>query len=370
MLNTPNENVIKKKIENINSNKITLITYRIPENPLFKPAEEIFLHHVMDKLGMTYDIIEYEGLEVNNFFGKLPVIYYNGKIIIQKNIFNFIKDFVFHNQYNTNISNSNSSSLTQFKEFENYINLLLFTLKEGLSQANDYYYYLKMKEKIEKSKNKKLFSSIRTYLFSRREYENINNYYLNTFPQIGDLNNIYLPIESKLYEVIKDSFSRIHFLMGKEFADRNQNLFIKLLIFSFLKEDKVLFTKVKRPVIENLKYDEDKMLSNIGAYFKSVEDGVVKNTDIKFIIHGVSGIVQSAGTKNYETSQSLTEKLTQEQIKKYSISFNPKPVKKVEDIQEFQARTNFYHQIFSVGIFGAFALIIFYMTMRKNKNQI
>lgn len=366
MFITQDEKVIKKNMENINSNKITLITYRLSENPLFKPAEEIFLHHVMEKLGMNYDIIEYDGLEVNNFFGKLPVIYYNGNIIIEKNIFNFIKDFVFHNNLSLNSPNNNQSSLPQFKEFENYFNLLLFTLKEGLSQANYYYYYLKMKEKIEKSKNKKLFSSIRTYLFSRIEYENINNYLLNTFSQIGNLKNIYLPLESKLYEIIKDSFSKINFLITKEFADRNQSLFIKLLFFSFLKEDKVLFTKVKRPVIENLKYEEDKMLSNIGAYFKSLEDGVVKNTDIKFIFPGVSGNAQSSNMKKLEINQSLTQVLTQEKIKKYSISFNPKPIKKIEDIQEFQSRTNFYHQIFSIGIFGAFALIIFYMTTRKN----
>ena len=138
--------------------------------------------------------------------------------------------------------------------------------------------------------------------------------------------------------------------MSKEFSDRNQNLLIKLLIFAFLKEDKILFSKIKRPVIENLKYEEDKMLSNIGAYYKGVEDGVIKNTDIKF------------NFKNLESGN-----LSHEDLKKYSISFNPKPVKKIEDIQEFQARINFYHQLFSVGIFAGFALIIFYMTLRKEK---
>jgi hypothetical protein len=337
-MTSAHENVIPKTIKE--NKKIILVTYRLPENPLFKPAEEIFLHDVMEKMGLTYDIIEYDGLEVNNFFGKLPVIYFNGKVILHKNIFSFVKDYLF------NGNNTNES----FKDFENHFNLLMFTLKEGLSQANEYYYYLKMKEKIEKSKNKKLFTSIRSYFFSKREYESVNNYLLNAFPQIANLNNIYLPVESKIYEIIKDSFSKINLLMSKEFSDRNQNLFMKLLIFAFLKEDKILFTKIKRPVIENLKYEEDKMLSNIGAYYKGVEDGVIKNTDVKF------------NFKNLDSGN-----LSHEDLKKYSISFNPKPVKKIEDIQEFQARTNYYHQFFSVGIFAGFALIIFYMTVRKEK---
>ena len=136
-------------------------------------------------------------------------------------------------------------------------------------------------------------------------------------------------------------------------------MFFKLIIYSFLKEDKVLFSKVKRPLIENLKYDEDKMFASIGAYYKGVEDGVIKNTDVKFINVNVNNIL---GSNN---NQELLEL-----YKKLSISFNPKSTystKKVEDIQEYQVRTNFYHQIFSIGIFCSFAGIIYYFTMRKNK---
>ena len=195
MSNNSNNTTIYK------DNKIILITNRLIENPLYKPAEEILLHHVLEKLGMTYEKIEYEGKEVNNFFGKLPVVYYNGRIITHKNLIMFIKSLIFGTVINT--------------EYDGIIENALFILKEGLSQANEYYYYLKLKEKIEKSKNKKMFSSIKSYLYQRSDYESINNYLINTFPGVSNLSNVYLPLESKLYDLIKDSFTKINFIHMK-----------------------------------------------------------------------------------------------------------------------------------------------------------
>lgn len=108
--------------------------------------------------------------------------------------------------------------------------------------------------------------------------------------------------------------AKVNILITKEFSDKNQNLFIKLLIFSFLKEDKVLFTKVKRPLIENLKYEEDKMFENIGTYYKNVEDTIIKNQDVKF-----------------------TNRKNKSEKMKYLFSFyNPRSrTNRVESIQEF-----------------------------------
>jgi len=138
---------------------------------------------------------------------------------------------------------------------------------------------------------------------------------------------------------------KVNSLITKEFLDKNQNLFIKLLIFSFLKEDKVLFTKVKRPLIENLKYEEDKMFESIGTYYKNVEETIVKNQNIKF-------------TSNRNSKS--------EKIKNLFTFYNPKSKShKVEGIQEFQAKSNFYHQIISIGIFCGFTFVLFYLTMKK-----
>lgn len=166
-----------------NINKIILITQRLEENPLYKPAEEIFLHSVLEKFGLTYERIENYSSEVCNFYGKLPVIYYNGKVIMNNHFVSFVKYLVFGDNLDA--------------DFEKYIEYIIFTMKESLSNANEFYIYLKSKEKIEKStKNKKLFSSIKSYFYRKNNYELLNNNLIHSYYQISNLKNIYSNLDT------------------------------------------------------------------------------------------------------------------------------------------------------------------------------
>jgi hypothetical protein len=346
------KNVIKNSSNNKSTtltNKIIIITNKFPENPNFQQAEEILLQIILEKNGMKYEKIEYEnsfGSEINNFLGKLPVLYFNGKIIPNSKIFHFLKDLVVINGGdNWNFNNT---------LFEN----LILILRDQLRFANELYYYNKLKEKYTKDKQKNLFS-FKKLLHMNKSYEEMSNSILNTFTVISSPKYMHLNSEAKVTEVIKDAFLKLNLLIksGRNNLYNSVNnsnsvnsLFISYLIYSFLKEDKLLFsgTKIRRPVIENLKNEEDIILSNIGAYYKSIEDNLVKS--------------QNSNTK-------IHFKSTLEIAKKYSHPFNPKNKKAPVNIQELQAEKSLYHHLFSIAIFCSAAALLFIMTTREKKNK-
>lgn len=363
--NSSSTTTVNNIVNIISIPKIILVTYRLKENNLFQPAEEILLHYVVEKLGLTYERIEYDGTEVNNFFGKMPVVYFNGKIIVNKKIVHFLKDIILLQKINFNTNSNNATTNTcmnLLSEFDNHIENLIYVLKDQLSFSNEYYYYLKLKEKYQKLKTKKMLSSLKTFLFTKNDYENVNNNIINSFSCVNNLNQMYMNVDNKIDYLIKDSFHKLHSLINREFSDKNLNLFTKLLIYSFLSEDKNLFIKIKRPVIEHLKSEEDTIFSNIGVFYKNVEEGIVNNKEVKFVNNIFDKNLLTSNNVNSLNSEVILKEILQV-VKKYSISFNPKV--KNEDLQQYQARSSFYHQVFSIGIFCGFAVLLFYITTRR-----
>ena len=111
---------------------IILITYRDINNPNFIPAEEIFMKISFQKFNLEYKVIEYDYTDNTSFFGRLPIIYFNGNIITMRNIPEFIYELL-------DIPNGDY--------LQNYKNIL-YILRDKLKFNNEYFSFKIKSQKI------------------------------------------------------------------------------------------------------------------------------------------------------------------------------------------------------------------------------
>jgi len=339
--------------------KIILITPRLKDNSEYKPAEEILLEILSQRIGLKFEIIECNLYETNNFFGRPPVLYFNGKVITNHNIFHFLRDLnIFHFEKDEIQKDPllDHSAIIQRKNvlFDNIIQVL----RDQLRFSNEFYSYLKYKEKVEKNQNRKIFFSFFSNFFKIKidasAYEQISETVLNNFPIISNRENLNLSIEKKLSLLIKDAYIKLNKII-KDFESQRgfdqtltieEKIFYNLLIFSFLKEDKFLFSSsdFSRPILEYMDQIEEENFSNIANFYTKIKNeiNVMENShkNIKICEH------------HFHIS------------KNYSLAINPSN-KKVKNIQEMEVTRSLHHNLFSIGVFSVTALILLYISTRK-----
>ena len=339
-----------QEIENI-PNQIVIVTYRLEQNKEFIPAEEILLESFLKIAKEKFEIVTYHSQEITSFLGKLPCLYINKNIILNKDIPNFIYNSVNEDS----LESTESKNDDQLKVFEN----ILFICKEELRPNNEYYSYLKQKAKYERSKG---ILSYFTRNFSKNSYyehimaESLKNYdYTN--PMNSCINNI------------KDAYFRLNILKGNDFnlSDQNSNfpnnklLVIGLLLYAFLKEDRLMFEEIKRPEIENLKYEQNNIILSLENFFTKV-DRLYYNIPNKKISHGLI----------------LYKEKLLSLLKKYGMNFDPisskEKNKKQKEVSEIQNANQWRYNLISIFVFLGVGAIFWYLSTRKddkiNSNQL
>jgi hypothetical protein len=319
-------------MEGLDEDKIILITYRLPENSKFRPAEEVFMRVMLNKLKLDFEKIDYLGTNMTHFFGRLPVLYFNGKFISNRNIVLFMKELV----------------IQQNQEGENFrifLEDLLSILRDELRNSNEFYYFLKSVEKIENPKS--FFSLIKgkfiSYFSDLPPFHKMMKNSLIHSQYIHNNSFQFMTDESKVCEIIKNSFQKIFKMKNKSFLDKEENWFIHILIYSYLQEDKSMFSNIIRPGVDNLSQELSEVYSNIGNFYYEV-DALLYDKEVQFTL-----------PLDYKKI-----------ILKWCVILNPK--KKKKEIQEVQARNNFYHNLFAIGTFVGVGMLIYYLTNRKKNN--
>ena len=288
-----------------------------------------------------YEKIEYEGKTINNFFGKIPVLYYNGRIITNKQLFHFLNDLVERNEENNiDIDLSNKKLLGE----------IIHVLKDQLLFADEYYYYLYNVEKLHKEKFKSGLGIYKylSYVNNGEEtitVEILNNFTIESIRLNADYTIIpyqYLDPQNKAIELIKDAFSKIQVLTEK-LTDKDN--YIKLVIYSLLLQDSLLFHEIQRPFL-----NDHKQYTKAENYKKSL-----------------SRLFLSSSLKLFSCLK--IDIIIDDLFQKYNIAFNPNKKKIFLPIEEIQARNSFYHNLFAIGVFGSMCLLFYYLSTRKPINK-
>ncbi len=112
-----------------------------------------------------------------------------------------------------------------------------------------------------------------------------------------------------------------------------------------MKEELLLFSQgeISRPCVKYLSEKEEKNLEELAKYFRTIEEKVENDTGNLFRIN----------------------RLEKENIivKNYSLAINPSH-KTVKNIQELEVTRSLNHNLFSIGIFGITAMILFYLSTK------
>jgi len=337
------EKIEPNEVTEIIPNHIVIITYRLKDHEKFIPSEEIFLESFFQLINEKYELIKYHSSEITSFLGKLPCLYFNKCLVLNKDIPNFIYEIVTEDSHESQI-------LEQKQMFDN----IVFICKEELRRNNEYYSYLKYKAKLDKSKN------IWTYLF-KNFYK--NDYYERLMSQtIKD----YSPLNTadSCINNIKTSFYKLNILKGNDLGlglglsnynnkFPNNKLFVAgILLYSFLKEDKLMFEEVKRPEIENLKYEEN-------TVSKSLENFYVKFDRLFY------NTINAKITSNLSINKESLDKALQ----LYCMSFDPiaakEKNKKQKEMSEIQNTIHWKYNLFSFGMFIGIGSIFYFLSTRK-----
>jgi hypothetical protein len=296
--------------------KTVLVTNRNNDCRQYVPAEEL----IIESVGIEYERVEYCEDDFNNFFGRLPVLYCEGCIIPSGNIASYCKDLI-----GLDINKKDDPD-----SFDDKLEYLLFILKDQLRFASEYLYFLKKKEKKQ--------SELKKYFESNLEYERIANKQLNSFGVFSKLKYMYIPLEEKLIEIIKDVYRKIEIFTKKYFRFNNNTVhsmsdyFMMTIIYSFIKSDILLFSGKK---IKRLIQHEESTYNSMNNFIKY-----------------------------YEKLEKL--KIGSQACSPISHSLHPNPKKKkIQNLQELQITRSLRHNLFSIGIFSITAVLIFYISTRK-----
>ena len=132
-------------------NQIVIITYRLEENEKLISAEEVFLEYFFKISNEKFEVVKYHSSEITSFLGKLPCLYFNKNLILNKDIPNFIYEITtdnneLHNSTNSQNQPHESHTLDNKRVFDN----ILYVCREELRVNNEYYAYLKHKTKLDK----------------------------------------------------------------------------------------------------------------------------------------------------------------------------------------------------------------------------
>jgi hypothetical protein len=196
---------------------IILITYRDEDESTHKPAEEIFVTHCLRSFGFKYELIEYSYTDSTNFFGRLPVLYFNGNVITQRSLPLFIFTLL---------------DIAEDKGMTTHFENLLYLLRDEMRFNNEYH-----KSKSRENEKKGFIQALMSLVFGDRPIDVIaeqaiciKEKVISSDHFVGDINMNTLSKIKKLGEV---KHSNEHF-----------NSLIDVLIYSYLTEDKSLVTEV------------------------------------------------------------------------------------------------------------------------------
>ena len=340
-------------------NQIVIITYRLEENEKLISAEEVFLEYFFKISNEKFEVVKYHSSEITSFLGKLPCLYFNKNLILNKDIPNFIYEITtdnneLHNSTNSQNQPHESHTLDNKRVFDN----ILYVCREELRINNEYYSYLKHKMKLDKSKN------IWTY-FTKNLYK--NEYYEHLMSETIKNHNTINPSECCI-ENIKNAFNKLNTLKANDLGlglgpiansfkfTNNQLLIMSILLYSFLKEDKFMFIDVKRPEIENLKYEEESVIKSLEAFFNKV-DRLFESTISGKVGHNLS----------------IDKEKLVVALQKYCMSFDPiatkEKNKKQREMSEIQNSNNWKYNLFSIGMFLLIGSVFFFLSTRKEQNS-
>lgn len=319
------------------SQKLILVTYRLSDNSQFIPAEEMIVDYIFNDVPtIVLEKIILEEHYKSNFLGSLPCFYFTGKIIPNDKLLFFLKDVLFEEN----------------KEFDVYFDNLVYTIKESFRFGNQHYYYWKSKEKKEKKSN--FFMRFLGRLLNINQnvhYESLSNEILNNLIEFFTPHKEINIHEIKSNEVILDSITKLSILKQKQFDDNNRNLFIRLIFMSFLSEDKFLFNKLKRPFVENLKYQNNPSYLDLFQNYLEKEQLFTKPLPGSFNV-------------KLNTSINDTSRL-HDKIKKHAMFFDPKKKRNFRTIEEIQINKSFQNDLIGVGIFCGMTLLLLILSSRK-----
>jgi hypothetical protein len=195
-------------------NKIILITYKDSQNK--KPAEETFATFCLNSFGFAYKLIKYSDTDNTNFFGRLPVLYFNGNIIPHRNVIGFLFALI---------------DIDVDRDLQMYFDNVLYLLRDEL-RFNSEYYVVKRKQKAEKS----FFEAIKSLFYRNSNIDEVSEQAVclkekvaSSYPNNGSFN------VSKL-----NTINKIRLLGEYRSSSEYFNKVRDLLIYTYLEEDKSL----------------------------------------------------------------------------------------------------------------------------------
>jgi hypothetical protein len=290
--------------ENMSLN-IILITYRDRDNIAYIPAEETFAKNCFGSFGLKFKVIEYDYTDNTSFFGRLPVLYFNGNIIIQRNIPGFL----------VSLMDCESSDFLIY--FEN----LLYLLRDELRLKNEYFL---LKEREKGNKRQGFIERIKSVFYKASQ--------IDTLAEVIICNRdgvIATHFEDNKFEELKlKILQKIQMFDSKFNIDNEYQRYLKdLLIYSYLLENKSHFP-------------EEKLTDNILIISEA----------------SVTKAIKLPLRKEIETV-----------ILKFRMKFSTKSKERKFLLQEQQITNNFYHTLISFFIFVSFTGVVWYLTKRKKQ---
>ena len=306
--------------------KIILITYRLEDNLSFRPTEETFFKLIFKAIGIKYEKRIYNKEKTTLFFGKLPCLYVDGSIIQNRNITKFIKT-ILDTIYNDN--------------FDKLFELVEFIIRKELRNSNELYYFTQRNMKYERSK--KIFTRISHFFTKNTHFEKITCDYLNI--------NKNEQKEEIILNILK-SYNKLHILLmqnenTQEHLKENFNL-IDVYLYSYLNEEKTLFEDIAKPYLENLKNEDKYIFESFYNFYIQFDKFKSK---MKFKIKS-----------NEEIDKTITD---------YSMNFgkSKKNDKKEVELSEFERRSVWKYNLFSVGIFVSIGVLFIFLSKRTEKKN-
>ena len=300
---------------------IIIITYRLEDNPAFRPAEENLLKMIFKLVGIKFETKIFLSEKTTLFFGKLPCLYINSFLIQNIKLLTFIKEiFDFQNE-----------NLLK-------MDLIEYLIGDELKNSIELNYTLERNHKLENSKD--LLTRIMHFFSRNYYYEGVSCKYLNIQNEI----NLRDMITNRLIK----SYVKLHSLLKDNLYHHKEDKFnfIEAYVYSYLKEEKTLFTVIKRPTLEKIKVEEKQVLEALYNFYDSFKKSKkrIKLTTLKSNPEIIK--IASNYTMIYNKSDKNKEK---------------------KELSLYEKNSVFKYNIFAIGIFLGVGLIFYMLSNRKEK---
>jgi hypothetical protein len=301
--------------------KVIIITYRLEDNTHFRPTEETLLKFIFKAGGIKYEKRIFNREKIAMFYGRLPCIYVNGLILQNSSLITFVKDI-----------------LIEKPQHENLLNLLEFILSSELKNLIELSYFLQKYEKLKNSKKimNKLLPLVRKNIY----YEKITSDYLN----LNSANR-----QENITQNIIKNYNRIYsiFVKNNLLNLHKENTFslIEAFFYSYIKEEKTLFTEINRPTLENIKTEEKIAFETFYTFYETFSK---TRKDLKIQLKSEEEIFKIC--KKFVESKSTKKKDVKD-----------------KELTQFEKDSVFKYNIISIGFFiGISTLMFIYGSMRSN----